>query len=343
MKFEIINNNGPNNLRDILEEIIPQAKSINIAVAFISEKGLDKIIGVLNKAANKGVEIRILTGLYQKITEPRALKQLLAIQKNKKNIVVKLSCERKFHRKFYCINLSKKTHLIIGSSNLTDDGLSSAGELNAYLSLPRNSDVLEMIIKDFENEWGNRNAVTLNEKQIRKYEDKRDVVYSNFNSATLKDILGSETSHRGVKNNVAPALRKYHTFDLHGYLDEKTADTIGDETNWDKKKYECCNCSRDELKLQAGDRIMVFDHWDKKIFIAEIKDSVKTSIWTKYGRYFIAYRHLKGFRRKRMSDDLWKELKKLGVIKKHKRKKPKKTISDETWKQVEEIFKKKKL
>src|SRR5437016_13080803 len=69
--FDIIENSGPDNLRDTLRSHLRRASEVSIAVAFVRQSGLDEIVQALRQVATRG-NVRLLTGLYQKMTEPRA-------------------------------------------------------------------------------------------------------------------------------------------------------------------------------------------------------------------------------------------------------------------------------
>ena len=61
------------NLGNELKRSIENAKSIDIIVSFLMESGVKLILNDLEKAIEKGVKIRILTGNYLNITQPQAL------------------------------------------------------------------------------------------------------------------------------------------------------------------------------------------------------------------------------------------------------------------------------
>ena len=56
-----------------IKQSIEQAESIDIIVSFLMESGVRLILKDLQKAIERGVHIRILTGNYLHITEPSAL------------------------------------------------------------------------------------------------------------------------------------------------------------------------------------------------------------------------------------------------------------------------------
>jgi HKD family nuclease len=64
----------------MLEAQLRNASEVSIAVAFVTPSGLHEILQPLRQVAASG-SIRLLTGLYQKITEPRALKTCFGSKK----------------------------------------------------------------------------------------------------------------------------------------------------------------------------------------------------------------------------------------------------------------------
>ncbi len=76
ISFEIIENKGPDNLRDTLKARLLRASEVCIAAAFVTRSGIDTIIQALRQVAGKG-RVRLITGLYQHVTEPQALETLL--------------------------------------------------------------------------------------------------------------------------------------------------------------------------------------------------------------------------------------------------------------------------
>jgi HKD family nuclease len=139
VKFDVIKNSGPDNLRDVLRAKCKRATDVAIGVAFVTQSGLDDILQSLRQVAVIG-RVHILTGLYQKVTESRALKTLLRVQEETRGqFSVRLSTEPQFHRKVYMLRGRTNNAIIVGSSNLTRDGLRSGGELNLLVCFPNGS------------------------------------------------------------------------------------------------------------------------------------------------------------------------------------------------------------
>lgn len=98
-RFQIIENHGPNNLRDYLKAKLVKTSSVDIAVAFATKAGVNEILHYLYQVASRG-QVRILVGLYQHVTEPEALESLLRAQSQMKGgLSVRISKEPKFHTK----------------------------------------------------------------------------------------------------------------------------------------------------------------------------------------------------------------------------------------------------
>jgi HKD family nuclease len=77
--LELIENAGPNTLKAYLADAIPRAYGADLAIAFITENGLYQILHLLKRTAERR-PVRILTGLFQFVTEPAALVALLDVQ-----------------------------------------------------------------------------------------------------------------------------------------------------------------------------------------------------------------------------------------------------------------------
>ena len=168
--WEVIENSGPNNMREQLRSLLKGSSQVDIAVAFISAQGLSTILEALRQVANRG-RVRVITGLYQGITEPSALRILLRVQDQTKNrLSVHLSRDPKFHRKVYIATRGSRVTTIVGSTNLTQEGLTSGGELNVVISGASAS--ARRLCQLFEEDWRNRSRL-LSLQQVRLYEKHR--------------------------------------------------------------------------------------------------------------------------------------------------------------------------
>jgi HKD family nuclease len=123
-------------LQGQLIQCLKPADRADFAVAFISLAGLKRILPKLRQMARRG-GVRIITGLYQDVTEPAALRKLLSVSNETGGrLSIRISRNHRFHMKLYLLMLTKRMTALIGSSNLSNDGLLSDGELVMSLSIP---------------------------------------------------------------------------------------------------------------------------------------------------------------------------------------------------------------
>jgi len=308
-RFEIIENSGPNNLRDVLRAKLAEASEVCIAVAFLTESGLREIIQPLRQVAVRG-RVKIITGLYQSFTEPAALKVLLRIQRETRgSFSVRLSREPKFHRKVFLLENRTRAVAIVGSSNLTREGLRSGGELDLMVSLPKKVSSYRRLKAAFDKDWSERRAVPLIAERIRRYENARPslVRQEDYSKDDLKKILGTEPSHDGatVTDEPVSVWRDCIT----GFAKEGTERIISETTNWDVMKYFWFSTGGSH-PYKTGDRIFLFDSPAQRLDFVKVKDITRTPIPTPDGRHFIAFRRVRSYGR-RFSNRLWTQL---GVV-----------------------------
>ncbi|OQA93944.1 MAG: hypothetical protein BWY27_00010 [Bacteroidetes bacterium ADurb.Bin234] len=336
--FEVIENSGPNNLRDTLRTKLTKASEVFIAVAFVTEAGLDEIIQPLRQVASQG-KVRLLTGLYQRVTEPKALKKLLRIQKETRgNFSVRLSREPKFHRKVFVLENRTRATAIVGSSNLTREGLRNGGELDMMVSLSPSSSSYKRLKKALEKDWNKRRARPLTSGQIERYESFRPdpVKQQSYPTGQLKIILGAEPIHEEATLKAEPI--NYWRDYITGFVKDRTERIINDHTNWDEKNYYWLSTYGPHA-YKIGDRIFLYDFSTKRFELVGVKDITYTPISTPDGRHFIAFKNV-GRHSRQFSISLWKEFERIGISKKEAHKT--KMINDKIAKQLMGILNKKR-
>jgi HKD family nuclease len=308
MQFTVIENSGPNNLRDYLKAVLLTASGIDIAVAFITRTGLREILQLLRQVARKG-EVRIITGLYQGFTEPGALRALLRAQdQTKGRLSVRLSTEPGFHRKLYLARNKSKTIAVVGSSNLTKEGLRSSGELNIVLHSTKPLS-LRRVSESFEKDWRHRSA-QLNLEQIKRYEAHYRKWKSALRSVSvpLRKILQIKSSRK--HDTVNPRVRRVWRYSVDGLVRARTEQIIHESTNWDDKGFLWIAAGAH--KYQIGDRVLLFDFNDSYASIIEIKDTTEAA--TPDGRHFFAYSRVPRIPKRKLTKRFFDRLKSTGLI-----------------------------
>lgn len=314
MKLDIIENSGPDNLRDVLNFQLSRAARVSIAVAFVTQSGLEEILQSLRQVAANG-NVRLLTGLYQKVTEPLALRTLLRVQEEtRERFAVRLSREPQFHRKLYLLSSRSHSMAVLGSSNLTREGLRSGGELNLMVRLPNDSSLARRIAQAFEDDWEHR-AVPLTAEQIAEYEKARPErpKSKSYTKAQLLKILRVTPIHRQATEK--SQLRNYWRDCIAGVVKKRTERIIYDTTNWEDKNYSWFTPGG-QHSYKRGDYIFLFDYYDERVELVEVKDIAHLKIPTPDGRHFVAYKPLLKLTR-RFSKTLWVALASEGINKKN--------------------------
>jgi HKD family nuclease len=309
-----IENSGPNHLKAFLRAHSKGTLGIDIAVAFVTQSGFTELLPSLKKAAMNG-PVRILTGLYQCFTEPQALRLLLAEQNDTSGrLSVRLSINPHFHWKAYFLQRARTAKIVIGSSNMTADGLLRSGEMNAVISLRRPSSSFMVLHKPFEEEW--RDARPLMKEQIERYAKARPKVVRRIQpSMPLQDILGARKV-KGGQNRPADQIseRQFWRDVITGFADDDTEEVIEDTTNWNKKGYLWY--SSWEPRHRRGDRIVLFDNPDNYVRLVQVMDTTRTPSITPNGRQFTAYRSLSKSHKRRLSKQLVTRLVAHGLLRK---------------------------
>lgn len=148
----IVNHKGRGQkvLTTLLDEF-RQCSSFQFSVAFITQSGVACLIETLNALAARGVKGRILTSQYLNFTQPHALESLVGFE----NIELRMMVSEDFHSKGYLFHNSEGEHrLYIGSSNLTQNALTTNIELNVGLPGFKGTDpFLSKYQADFEELW----------------------------------------------------------------------------------------------------------------------------------------------------------------------------------------------
>ncbi len=174
---------------DVLHDDLAHAERVDLAVAFILESGLLRIESHLLDVLDGGGRIRVITGDYFDVTEPRALLRLLDLQAAMEHPddpdkpTGKLECrvfqtdaKLGFHPKAYLIGRYGGEHVAyVGSSNLTRAALERGVEWNFRLTKQGEPEAVEIIEAEFEKLFHHPHTVPLTEAWIEAYRGRRRV------------------------------------------------------------------------------------------------------------------------------------------------------------------------
>lgn len=155
---------------DILDEL-RVCESFDISVAFITKGGVGLLKQTLSELKEKGIKGRILTTDYNLFSEPCALKELAELE----NIEIRMyRCKEGsgFHVKSFIFNHPSQCNVIVGSSNLTQNALTTNQEWNVKLVSTFEGEMVFLIKKEFEKLWNDPLSFPLDEV-IEEYEQER--------------------------------------------------------------------------------------------------------------------------------------------------------------------------
>jgi HKD family nuclease len=120
------NNTVQNHLIEI-QHLLPQTQELWIAVAFISEKGVNLLLESIQKYAPNNLKVRIFTSTERAVSEPRSLYLLWQKSITTPNfelfLINKQDVAAFFHSKIYYFINTQTSNIMLGSANLTQGGL----------------------------------------------------------------------------------------------------------------------------------------------------------------------------------------------------------------------------
>jgi superfamily II DNA or RNA helicase/diadenosine tetraphosphate (Ap4A) HIT family hydrolase/HKD family nuclease len=154
----------------------PEIDDVRLAVSFVLSSGLrvldEALLALLSRP---DTTLRLLTSDYLDVTEPTALRRLLADQQTFPGLQVRLFLTDGlgFHPKSYLVSSRRRpglNHGFVGSANLSRSGLESAIEWTL-----RTADAgrVDELVDAFEGLWTDPRAHPLTEQLIADYEARR--------------------------------------------------------------------------------------------------------------------------------------------------------------------------
>jgi HKD family nuclease len=136
-----------------------------ISVAFVTTSGVAAIINKLKELEDREIQGKILVSQYLNFTQPEALKRLLQF----KNIDLRIATTGNAHTKGYIFKSKEYYNLIVGSSNLTAQALSTNKEWNIKVSALGESGIVDKVLREFYSDFENGTSVTA--EYIALYEE----------------------------------------------------------------------------------------------------------------------------------------------------------------------------
>ncbi|MGG7176393.1 DEAD/DEAH box helicase family protein [Clostridium paraputrificum] len=164
----VITGGDKNYLYYRLKESFKNAQKIDIIVSFLMESGVKLILKDLKAALDRGVEIRILTGNYLKITQPQALYLLKRELKNKIDLRFYNVPNKSFHPKAYMFHGLVDSEIYVGSSNISYGALTNSIEWNYRFLESQNKEDYDTFYNTFEDLFYNH-SLEITDEVLRDY------------------------------------------------------------------------------------------------------------------------------------------------------------------------------
>lgn len=155
---KLITNNleSSDSMKNVLRSILTTCDEYFINVAFVTTSGFAQIRGILIELDERNIKGRIIVSSYQYFTEPWALNQLAKL----KNAEVRLISDINSHSKCYVVSKNNYHDIIIGSSNLTQQALTTNSEWNLQVIASSKSDIYFQVNREFNHIWKKASALT---------------------------------------------------------------------------------------------------------------------------------------------------------------------------------------
>lgn len=176
--------NQKNPPKKVLSTILHELENCNqffMSVAFVTTSGVAVIINKLKELEDRGIKGEILVSQYLNFTQPEALKRLVQF----KNIDLRIAISGNAHTKGYIFKSKEHFNLIVGSSNLTAQAMSTNKEWNIKVSALNKSGIVDKVLNEFHSDF--EKGTPVSEEYILSYEE----IYRNQFLLTQKNKLES--------------------------------------------------------------------------------------------------------------------------------------------------------
>ena len=176
--------NPPKKILSTILHELENCTEFYFSVAFVTTSGVATIINKLKELENRSIKGKILVSQYLNFTQPEALKRLAQF----KNIELRITTTGNAHSKGYIFKNKTHYNLIIGSSNLTAQALSTNKEWNIKVSALDESGIFDKVFSEFQSDFNVGTAVTPD--YIEAYEkvyEKQFLINKKYNFESIDE------------------------------------------------------------------------------------------------------------------------------------------------------------
>ncbi len=188
-----------------LAACVPHAQSIDIAVAFVMDGGVQRLRPYFEELLQRGGKLRLLTGDYMDATEPDGLQSLLDLQGDR-TLRVFESRGSSFHPKSYIFRWKdEEGTAFVGSSNLSRTALGHGVEWNYRVISSRDQAGFQSVRDAFERLFEHRSTVALTQEWIQSYRQRRRADAPRL--AGIEPEVAPPPKPHGIQEEALRALR----------------------------------------------------------------------------------------------------------------------------------------
>lgn len=315
MRLDVIDNSGATSMIAELRKELDTCWRARLATASLTRGGIRFIEEALCEVRSN-LKIQLLVGLYNGHTEAAALRRLLNLQKRfGDHLEVRIANIGRFHWKTYLFDNKSGATAFVGSSNLTNDGLSAEGEFNIRLNSASMSGYLTHVAETFDRFWKKHSKLLT--KDIAEE-------YAPVSNQSKEAILKIGPIIRGI---LRPPKRGHEEREpikvatiltsVEGSLCRATIKAVKDKTKWYSNGWLYMVCSRkaDRDRLEKAGAFYLADFREKRMLLSlnDVRDTDEFK--TEDGQYLVAYKTRKGSVPKYVSPTIFTRLKREGLIK----------------------------
>jgi len=313
MRMEVVDNQGIANMAGELKRYLDNFDTARLATASLTRHGVQVIEDAVFEG-RKSLTIRLLVGLYNGHTEPAALRRLLRLQRSfPRSIEVRIAQNPRFHWKLYLFMGKAKATAYVGSSNLTQDGLSTEGEFNLRLTGLARSRPFPDITEAFDRNWC-RDSVPLNVYIAEHFASVAQRRNTRRIDAKIKEFLRPVLRHRSSPRKQPKATSTMTFFDAFAGQPTKTA--VKNKTKWEDKGWQWlvfhARADRDKLRQVGAFYLAELRKDGGSLSLNDVCDD--DDFDTKDGRYLVAFQRRKGSISKKLDRATLALLRRQGVI-----------------------------
>ncbi|WP_240377938.1 DEAD/DEAH box helicase family protein [Bacillus piscicola] len=200
-----------------LQPRLARASSIYILSSFIMKSGVALLHSSLREAAERGSDVKVLGGDYLYVTQPDALRTLLAIHSDVE-VRLKQSGGVSFHPKALILKEADQGQLVVGSSNLSRSAWTEGTEWNVAIEREAAESVHTEALEEFTKLFYGSNTIPVNKETIKTYQENYDAFHRENPSLAS---TWSEIEESGLRLPVGGAGSGYVKEDNAAYPVEK--------------------------------------------------------------------------------------------------------------------------